>query len=175
MFKFFKPRQPAPIFVCSMDEAGDFSRQLKAGLLVSISDPERRSITTERLGDMPASICPLDFHDIERPAPGMAVAEPHHIQAAIHALQKSPVARPVLVHCHAGISRSSAVALLLATARHIMAGKERDEAISAAFSQISMTTPHARPNMHIIEIGTEVLKLSNTNFIESAWNLHRGL
>lgn len=40
MLQLLRTRRPGPVFVCSLDEAGDFSRHLKAGLLVSISDPE---------------------------------------------------------------------------------------------------------------------------------------
>jgi len=173
MFHLFHPRRPGPVFVCSLDEAGDISRRLRAGLLVSISDPERRTITQVRLGKMRASICPLDFHDIERPAPDMTAPESHHINTAISALRRVPAHRPVLVHCHAGISRSSATALVLATARQLHAGKAPAEAVSDAFSQVSAATPHARPNMRIIEIGATALELSNTNFVQSAWDLHR--
>jgi predicted protein tyrosine phosphatase len=173
MLHLLRPRRPGPVFVCSLNEAGDFSRELKAGLLVSISDPERRAITEARLGKMRASICPLDFHDIERPAPDMTAPESHHIEAALAALHRAPAHRAVLVHCHAGISRSSATALVLATARQMRTGKAPDKAVCDAFAQVSAATPHARPNMRVIEIGAEALELAGTSFVQSAWDLHR--
>lgn len=174
MLSFFRPAHPGPVFVCPMDQAGALAARLKAGLVISISDPENRATTRQRLGRLRARICELDFHDIERPAPDMAVADQTHIEAALADLRKIRASKPVLVHCHAGISRSSALALIAATARLLQAGTSPDTAIDQAFNQVGAATPHARPNMHIIALGEAVLDLRATSFTDRAWDLHRG-
>lgn len=82
MLRFLQSRRIAPVFVCPLSDACALSKRLRAGLLVSISDPERRLITAERLGNLRTKICPLDFHDIERDAPDMIAPNASHISAS---------------------------------------------------------------------------------------------
>jgi predicted protein tyrosine phosphatase len=166
--------QPGPVFVCAMNEAAELASRLQAGLLVSISDPERRAITREYLGRIRAKTCPLDFHDIERSAPDLTAPEMHHIEDALNAAKRAPVRRPILVHCHAGISRSSAIAIILATGRHLSTGQDPADAVNLAVSDIRRATPHARPNMRIIELGATALGVRATSLIDQAWGMHRG-
>ena len=173
MLSFFRPRPVGPVFVCPMDEAGMLSKKLKAALLVSISDPERRDVTRDRIGNIAAKICPLDFHDIERDAPGLVAPNEAHIAAALSDLSNVARHKPVLVHCHAGISRSSAVAIIIAVARNLHSGASVDQAVSTGIAQVRAATPHARPNMHIIELGARALKIDKTDFVDHAWELHR--
>ncbi len=174
MLHIFRTRPVGPVFVCPLDEAGTLSKRIRATLLVSISDPERRKATQDRLGKITSRLCPLDFHDIEREAPGLVAPSEQHITSALSDLHNVPRHRPILVHCHAGISRSSAVAIVLAVARHKQAGEPADRAVSIGISQVHAATPHARPNMKIIELGADALHLNKTDFVERAWDLHRG-
>ncbi len=174
LLPFLHLRKPGLVFIASLDDVPDLCDRMKVGLLVSISDPERRDITRQRIGNVRTTVCPLDFHDIERPAPGLAVAEDHHLQTALTSARKVARHKPILVHCHAGVSRSSAVALVLAADRLVQAGKTSRDAISLAVDRMREAAPHARPNMRIIELGVSALNLGATDFVERAWDLHRG-
>ena len=97
----------------------------------------------------------LRFHDIIEPTPGMEAPRPEHIGQLL-ALGRDLATRGadnlhLLVHCHAGFSRSpAALALLLAQARPWL----RAEGIAAAVLQIR---PKAWPNLRVIELGDEAL------------------
>lgn len=173
MLHFLRPRSVGPVYVCAVEHANLLSRRIKVGLLVSISDPERRRATREHLGAIRARLCPLDFHDIEREAPGMVAPAEKHITSALTNAARIARHRPILVHCQAGVSRSSAMALILATARHLGAGESAKKAVDIGVSQVCAATPHARPNMRMIELGAEALGLKDTNFADLAWDLHR--
>jgi len=56
-----------------------------------------------------------------------------------------------LVHCHAGISRYSAVALTVCAAI-LGPGKERE-----AMDYVLQVNPHVRPNLWIVELADEAL------------------
>jgi predicted protein tyrosine phosphatase len=68
----------------------------------------------------------------------------------------------LLIHCHAGISRSSAVALAI-IANKLGEGKERD-----SVKTLKKINPHSRPNKSIVWMTDEILlrnkKLYNTAF-----------
>lgn len=80
----------------------------------------------------------------------------------------------VIVHCHAGISRSSATAIILVAARQLWAGANVHAAFRHAFAQIQEVAPHARPNMRVMELGSEALRVDPSAVLPLAWNLHRG-
>jgi predicted protein tyrosine phosphatase len=96
----------------------------------------------------------LRFHDIIDPAPGMILPSPEHV-AAILAFGRSLAAEPQpgrpIVHCHAGISRSTAsMALILAQAMP-------DQPASTALAMVHAMREKAWPNLRIIEIGDAML------------------
>ncbi len=98
----------------------------------------------------------LRFDDIIAPTPGMALPESHHIEALLEfgkglaAASDDPL-NHLLVHCHAGISRSTAsMAILLAEAR-----PEADE--DSLFTHIREIRSQAWPNSRMIAMADELL------------------
>jgi predicted protein tyrosine phosphatase len=172
---FLKPRPFPSTIVCSLDRATEVCRQSRPGLLVSISDPEERTRSQAELASCRTPICTLDFHDIERPAPGLRAPSSAHITTAIRAVAVMSKRRSLVVHCHAGIARSSAMALLLTFWRLRAAGYDPEDAAHAAFEQILACAPQARPNMLLIALGAQVLDMSDLRFEDRAWRMHRGL
>ena len=80
----------------------------------------------------------LQFHDIDMTMLGYVEAEPEHVQQALTFAQE--IDGPLLVHCRAGISRSTAIALAIAADR-LGAGNERH-----ACEWLRQTYPQAQPN-----------------------------
>ncbi len=95
----------------------------------------------------------LRFHDIVDPAPGMRLAEREDVAALLgfgRDLLREPAAH-LLVHCHMGISRSTAaMALILAQAR-------ADRPALEAFAEVRRIRPRNWPNLRVVELGDALL------------------
>jgi predicted protein tyrosine phosphatase len=98
----------------------------------------------------------LHFHDTIQPGPGLVLPQIEHVKAIL-GFGRSLLAEAerqhahLLVHCHAGISRSTAaMAILLA-----QAGSGGDE--DRVFARIQELRPQAWPNSLMIGIADELL------------------
>jgi predicted protein tyrosine phosphatase len=97
----------------------------------------------------------LRFHDVidQGPTDWMAAPASDQVAAILQFGRSLPIDRPVrlLVHCHAGVSRSTASAILLLA--------QRDAARDAGdiVDEIVRRRPQAWPNLRIIEIGDRLL------------------
>ena len=142
---------PFRVTICGIPELGE---HCAAGVthVLSILDPE--------WPDPPAfaEFAPhhrlsLRFHDIIDPAPGRLaparedVAQLLAYGRGLHA----PAGSHLLVHCHAGVSRSTASAALILAQAH----PERPAA--EALEAVSRMRPRAWPNLRILELGDALL------------------
>jgi predicted protein tyrosine phosphatase len=95
----------------------------------------------------------LRFHDIIDETPEMRLPQREDVVALLQFgldLTREPGAH-LLVHCHMGISRSSAsMALILAQARP-------DRSAAEALAEVARIRPRMWPNLRIIELGGELL------------------
>lgn len=173
MFGLFgKSKILGAVSVCSVDRAGDIARETGAKLIISISDPERRTRTRELIGPGKWKVCELDFHDIERAAPELIAPQMSHIEKALSASEKIPFKGSIVVHCQAGISRSAAIALIVGIHRGLKFGFTEAEALDRSFADLLASSPHACPNMEMIDLGVKKLFLEETFFKSRAWDLH---
>lgn len=92
----------------------------------------------------------LQFHDIDMTMLGYVEPEPEHIQQALAFARETD--GPLLVHCRAGVSRSTAIALVIAADR-LGAGHERQ-----ACEWLRRIYPQAQPNRLVVFLADEVLK-----------------
>ena len=139
--------------VCGLDELGG---HCAAGVthVLSILDPGFPEPVAFKAYD-PHHRLTLHFHDIITPWPGWLAPEREHIEALVVFGEELDTAgealRHLLVHCHAGISRSTAsMATLLAEAR-----PEWDE--DFIFAHIREIRPQAWPNSRMIAMADELL------------------
>jgi predicted protein tyrosine phosphatase len=112
----------------------------------------------------------LRFHDVIEERPGTVVPKPIHVEQLLafgRGLGRSSAADThLLVHCHAGVSRSSAsMALLIAQAMPHHPG-------DAIFAQILRIRPQIWPNLHIVEMGDGKLG-RNGDLIAAAHGVYR--
>ena len=84
----------------------------------------------------------LQFHDIDMTKLGYVEPEPEHVQQALNFARETNVM--LLVHCREGISRSTAIALTIASDR-LGAGKERK-----ACEWLRSAYPEAQPNRLVV-------------------------
>lgn len=138
------------IHVCPLDRLDDEVRRLAPSALVTLLAPNGT------VPARPATIAPDRhlqrlFHDITWPRDDLiapSVADIDALLAFAHAWDR---ARPMLVHCFAGISRSTAAAYIMACALH--PGVDESDLADA----LRTASPTATPNALMIEIADAVL------------------
>jgi predicted protein tyrosine phosphatase len=145
---------PFKITICGIDELIDHSG---AGVthVLSILDPETPEPDAFGAFGEHARL-ELRFHDvIEEFVPGYDPPQPHHIESLLafgRDLMHQPAGQAhLLVHCHMGISRSSAAAVLL------LAEACPDDAPATIMAEIARVRSKAWPNLRMIEIGDDLL------------------
>jgi len=104
----------------------------------------------------PATIAPenhlwLQLHDISAPQDGYVAPQTEHVEQLIAFVQRWPRETALVIHCYAGVSRSSAAAFVSVCALS-PAGDE--QAIAIALRRAS---PTATPNIRIIAIADDLL------------------
>ena len=95
----------------------------------------------------------LRFHDIVEPETGLIAPDLTHIEELLQfgrTCSGAPVEH-ILVHCHMGVSRSTAAAAALLLQAH------PEVADAAALAHISNIRPQARPNARMIAFADELL------------------
>jgi predicted protein tyrosine phosphatase len=93
----------------------------------------------------------LGMHDIPAEMDGFRAPAKAHVQELIDFVQRWDRSTPLVVHCYAGISRSTAAAFVIACALN----PQRDErAIAQSLRDASAT---AIPNTRLVSLADEVL------------------
>lgn len=111
----------------------------------------------------------LRFHDAIDPRPGEEMPQPEHVEALLRfgrEMAAEPGEKRLLVHCHAGVSRSTAATTLLLA----QAAPEIDAATIMA--EVGRRREKAWPNLRMIEIGDAMLGRNGT-LVEAVRNRHR--
>ncbi|MGE3781639.1 MAG: tyrosine phosphatase family protein [Alphaproteobacteria bacterium] len=137
--------------VCGIPELG---AHCEAGIthVLSILDPECPD-PPEFEDYPPHRRLALRFHDIIDPVPGRYAPSRDDVARllAFGRELSEPEACHLLVHCHAGVSRSTAAtALILAQARPARPARD-------VLDAVSRMRPRAWPNLRILEFGDELL------------------
>jgi predicted protein tyrosine phosphatase len=109
----------------------------------------------------------LAFHDIVEPMPGLIAPNRDLMQAVLDFGRKSEHQRALLVHCWAGISRSSAAAFAIACDRN--PGFERDIAI-----ELRRRSPSATPNRLMVRLADDLLQRDG-RMVEAIDGIGRGV
>lgn len=145
------------VIVSSYWLARDLVQAERPGLVISLMDPG----STYSLPGLPTQTyhCRIDVHDVvavqselEHP---YVVPREAHVRQIMEAADLWSPDRPALIHCGAGVSRSTAAALIFIVRR------ERDRLEHAA-RELRWTAPWAKPNPLMIELADQVLDLGGT-------------
>src|ERR1041385_7483523 len=137
------------IHVCSLARLHDTVRETGARHVVTL-------IKDISLVQRPATIAPenhllLDMDDIKDPVDGYVAPAEQHVVELLAFVRSWDREAPLVMHCYAGISRSTAGAFVTACALN----PRRDEmAIAWALRDAS---PTAMPNMRIVSLADRML------------------
>src|SRR5215510_14591908 len=99
----------ARICVCGLDDMPEVVEQVRPGRLISLLPAEFQPPT-------PPTLKPLDHlrvlvDDIVEPQEGLVAPARTHVETLLRFLHASPPDVSLVIHCHAGVSRSPAAAL----------------------------------------------------------------
>jgi predicted protein tyrosine phosphatase len=146
-------RTPFPITVCGLHELSGHA-SLQVSHVLSIVDPDHGSI--DAFGDYGEHArMELRFHDVIEETPGVEAPQPRHVEEIIsfgrEVLRDQETLRHLLVHCHMGVSRSTAsMSLMLAQA-------QPDRSARHILHQVLAIREQSWPNLRILEIGEKML------------------
>jgi len=135
------------IYITNLFDLAEHVRTVQPGYLVSIIQPVFQPETPDEIE--PERHLRVEVDDISAPSLGSIVPERTHIEELVDFLHEWPADESLMVHCYAGVSRSSATALIA----HYMQGS--DEFASA--QALRAAAPHASPNRLIISLADEIL------------------
>jgi predicted protein tyrosine phosphatase len=144
---------PFIITVCGLEElAGHAERQVSH--VLSILDPDQPEPEAFGAYGEHARL-ELKFHDVIQETPGYKAPQPEQVAQILafgrDLLRDPQSSRHLLVHCHAGISRSTAsMTLLLAQAQPQLGASE-------ILAQVVHIRSKAWPNLRILEMGEQQL------------------
>lgn len=138
------------IYVCSLLELDEHAARLEPARLISIVSPEEQPSTPR--GIRSGAHLRVSCHDIVEPFAGEVLPDLGHVRQIIAFARQWDFANPLLVHCQAGISRSTAVALIT-YAVHF------PQTIELAAAHLRKSASYARPNPLIVQLGDELLEM----------------
>lgn len=144
-----KPLSFSALTVCGLDELDRHSERGVTHVL-SILDPEWPE--PEAFQDFdPHFRATLRFHDAIEPGPGVVLPQKSDVETILAFGRDAGDVRHLLIHCHAGISRSTAAMLMILAAAH---PQESEDAVVERLIEIR---PQAWPNSRMIAFADELL------------------
>lgn len=137
------------IYVCPLSQVGPVAEKIGA----------RRMVTLLNAGtpvERPASIAEnehlyIAVNDIAEAQNGLTLPGEAHVRSLLAFAQEWDRSAPLLIHCFAGVSRSTASAYIVAAAL----SPERDEAELA--QKLRRLSPSATPNPRLIAVADVIL------------------
>jgi predicted protein tyrosine phosphatase len=151
---------PLKITICGLEELPGHGRGGAVTHVLSILDPGWPE--PEALGGFDVHRrLKLHFHDVIEELPGWIAPERWDVELLLtfardldavgHGAGSESVAPHLLVHCHAGVSRSTAAAIL------ILAQRDPGQSARDVVGRVIRLRPRAWPNLRMIEFGDALL------------------
>lgn len=138
------------IYVCAKSQVADSVRRIRPSHLITLLDPSDDMPTPEDIvGNRHLR---LGMHDISRGHPEYTAPDEMHVRELITFAQGWDRSSPILIHCWAGISRSTASAFTIAC---MLNEPGREKAIA---EMLRSRAAHAQPNQRIVAIADDLLK-----------------
>lgn len=154
----------AMIHVSSLSRLRDVATQLGSFDLLTMLSPGSAIGATDGL--RPERHLHLSFHDIVEARPDLVMPDREVVEAILDFGRDWTADRPMLVHCWAGVSRSSAAAYVMACDRN--PGREHDLAV-----ELRRRAPFATPNRLMVALADGVLGRSGA-MIDAIERIGRG-
>ena len=138
------------IYVCPKSQVPEAARQLRPSHLITLLDPADDMPTPD---EVPGHRhLKLGLHDISAAHPDFTAPDEAHVRELIAFAKQWDRRQPMLIHCWAGISRSTASAFTIACMLN-EPGREHDIALL-----LRARAAHAQPNLRIVAIADALLQ-----------------
>jgi predicted protein tyrosine phosphatase len=142
------PSFPDPI-ICGLDELeGHQGRRVTH--ILSILDPDWPDPAAFQAFD-PHFRATLRFHDAIEPGPSPLLPQRAHVEAILTFGRNAAEAGGLLIHCHAGVSRSTAATLMILAQAHPREGEDE------LAERLMQNRPQAWPNSRMLTFADELL------------------
>mgnify|MGYP001089125617 CR=1 FL=1 len=137
------------VYVCPLSRIADTVASTGASHLVTLIND---GTPVSRPETIPAeNHLFIGINDIVEPMDGMILPAAQHVETLVDFVGGWHPVRPIVVHCFAGISRSTAAAYITLCALK----PERDEAEIARLMRAA--SPIATPNIRLVEVADDLL------------------
>jgi predicted protein tyrosine phosphatase len=137
------------VYVCPLSQVPYAVRTVRPSHLITLLDPKDVIPTPE--GIDPNRHLRLGINDIVDPHPDYVVPEDHHVERIVGFIRTWDGREPMLIHCWAGISRSTATAFIALCMRN-SPGRE-----GAIAKSMRAHAPHVHPNKRIVAYADAIL------------------
>ena len=138
------------LHVCSLARVEEVAAQTRAGALVTLLSPGTAHVRPAGLAAERHLV--LDVSDIVTPQPGYVTPAAAHVSRLIDFVFAWDRQAPMLIHCYAGVSRSTAAAFIAACA---IAPARPERQIALALRDAS---PTASPNLRLVALADDLLQ-----------------
>jgi predicted protein tyrosine phosphatase len=137
------------ILVCPLSRAPALAREKQPSHVVSLLDPDTSFPRLEGYGSE-RHFC-LEIHDIEEEIEGLDALCDRRMKMILDFVGGWTREAPILIHCYAGISRSTATAYITACAHN--PGADEEEIALA----LRAASPNASPNRRFVALADAAL------------------
>jgi predicted protein tyrosine phosphatase len=137
------------IYVCPKSQVPEVAERLKPSHLITLLDPADEMPTPEGIAAL--RHLRLGMNDVVQALPDHTPPDEQHVREIIAFAREWDRKRPMLIHCWAGISRSTATAFTVAC---MLNPHGREERIALALRAAS---PYAFPNSRIVAFADHLL------------------
>lgn len=137
------------IWVSPLSRVHDVAAQVRPQRVISLLSPG--DVFPQIDGVAADGFHRVAVHDVSEATPGMTVPDADHVRDLIRFLDAWSVGSPLVVHCWAGVSRSTATAFI-AACRH---NPDTDESVIAR--AIRDASPTAAPNTRLVAFADQML------------------
>lgn len=136
------------IYVTNLVDLPAHARAVRPSHLISLVETAQQPPTPPEI--RPDRHLRVEIDDIWEPYPGQVMPDETHVRRLLDFVQLWPCDAPLLVHCMAGISRSTAAALIALT---IKCGESEADIAR----RLRIAAPHAQPNRRLIALADHML------------------
>jgi predicted protein tyrosine phosphatase len=137
------------IVVCPLSKVAETVAAYKARHIVALVNRDTNLARPPSVAA--ANHLHVPVHDILEPTEGLVCPAEQHVSALLDFMRRWDRAAPVVIHCYAGISRSTAAAF----SAYCAARPDLDEALVAR--RLRERSPEATPNPLVVSLADRIL------------------